>query len=189
MIQAGYVRYLGLSEMGPETIRRAAAVHPVAGLQIEYSLMSRGIEAAILPTVRELGIGVTAYGIMSRGLLSTDSARAIGAGDPRTRFPRFQARQPAPQPRPARRARADRGRRRRERRPSSRSPGCCPAAATSSRSIGTKRRDRLAEALGALDLTLTPDELAAIEAAVPASAVAGDRYDPGGMASLDSEKL
>src|SRR3984885_15148099 len=90
MIQAGYVRYLGLSEMGPETVRRAHAVHPVTALQIEYSLMSRGIETQILPTVRELGIGITAYGIMSRGLLSTDSARAIGEHDPRARYPRFQ---------------------------------------------------------------------------------------------------
>ncbi len=91
MIEAGYVRYLGLSEMGASTIRRAAAVHPVTALQIEYSLMSRGIEDTILPTVRELGVGVTAYGVMSRGLLSAASARAIGPGDPRSsRFPRFQ---------------------------------------------------------------------------------------------------
>jgi aryl-alcohol dehydrogenase-like predicted oxidoreductase len=187
MIQAGYVRYVGLSEMGADTIRRAAAVHPVAGLQIEYSLMSRGIEAQILPTVRELGIGVTAYGIMSRGLLSASSARAIGAGDPRSRFPRFQGEN------------LDRnlallaaleqiadGR------------GVTTAqlaiAWVISRGsdviplIGTKRRDRLAEALGALDLELTPGELAAIEAAVPTDQVAGDRYDAYGMASLDSER-
>src|SRR5580700_5602895 len=88
MIKAGYVRYLGLSEMGAETIRRAHAVHPVSALQIEYSLMSRGIEAKILPTVRELGISVTAYGILSRGLLSSGTAR-LAPGDPRTRFPRF----------------------------------------------------------------------------------------------------
>jgi aryl-alcohol dehydrogenase-like predicted oxidoreductase len=187
MIQAGYVRYLGLSEMGADTIRRAAAVHPVAGLQIEYSLMSRGIETQILPTVRELGIGVTAYGIMSRGLLSTGSARAIGDGDPRSRFPRFQGEN------------------------LQRNLGLLAAleqiadgrgvttaqlaiAWVISRGsdiiplIGTKRRDRLAEALGALDLELTPGELAAIEAAVPAGQVAGDRYDSHGMASLDSEK-
>ena len=91
MIEAGFVRYLGLSEMGAATIRRAHAVHKVTALQIEYSLMSRGIEAEILPTVRELGIGVTAYGVLSRGLLSTASAREIGANDPRTRFPRFRA--------------------------------------------------------------------------------------------------
>jgi aryl-alcohol dehydrogenase-like predicted oxidoreductase len=187
MIQAGYVRYLGLSEMGADTIRRAAAVHPVAGLQIEYSLMSRGIETQILPTVRELGIGVTAYGIMSRGLLSTGTARAIGDGDPRSRFPRFQGEN------------------------LQRNLGLLAAleqiadgrgvttaqlaiAWVISRGsdiiplIGTKRRDRLAEALGALDLELTPGELAAIEAAVPAGQVAGDRYDSHGMASLDSEK-
>src|ERR1700691_1091753 len=89
MIQAGYVRYLGLSEMGADTIRRAHAVYPVSALQIEYSLMSRGIEAHILPAVRELGIAVTAYGVLSRGLISA-SAREITADDPRSRFPRFQ---------------------------------------------------------------------------------------------------
>jgi aryl-alcohol dehydrogenase-like predicted oxidoreductase len=187
MIQAGYVRYLGLSEMGAETIRRAAAVHPVAGLQIEYSLMSRGIEAAILPAVRELGIGVTAYGIMSRGLLSTDSARAIGPGDPRARFPRFQGdnlRRNLDLLGALEQIAAGRGV----------TAAQLAIAWVLSRGrdiiplIGTKRRDRLAEAVGALELTLTADELAAIEAAVPGSAVAGDRYDPGGMASLDSEK-
>ena len=88
MVQAGYVRHIGLSEMGADTIRRAHAVHPIAALQIEYSLMSRGIEAEILPAVRELGISVTAYGILSRGLLSSGTAR-LAPGDPRTRFPRF----------------------------------------------------------------------------------------------------
>ena len=187
MIEAGYVRYLGLSEMGADTIRRAAAVHPVAGLQIEYSLMSRGIEAQILPTVRELGIGVTAYGIMSRGLLSTDSARAIVGGDPRSRFPRFQGENLQRNlGLLAALERIANGR------------GVTTAqlaiAWVTSRGrdiiplIGTKRRDRLAEALEALELDLTPGELAAMEAAVPADQVSGDRYDPGGMASLDSEK-
>jgi aryl-alcohol dehydrogenase-like predicted oxidoreductase len=187
MIQAGYVRYLGLSEMGQDTIRRAAAVHPVAGLQIEYSLMSRGIEAQILPTVRELGIGVTAYGIMSRGLLSTGSARAIADGDPRARFPRFQGENLQ-----RNLALLDALERIADGRGVttaqlaiawviSRGSDIIPL-------IGTKRRDRLAEALGALDLELTPGELAAIEAAVPAGQVAGDRYDSHGMASLDSEK-
>ena len=99
MIDAGYVRHVGLSEMGAETIRRAHAVRPVAGLQIEYSLMSRAIEAEILPTVRELGISVTAYGILSRGLLSRDTAR-LTDGDLRARFP-VPAGQPGAQPDPA----------------------------------------------------------------------------------------
>src|SRR5207245_3171345 len=89
MVQAGYVRYIGLSEVGADTIRRAHAVPPIAALQIEYSLMSRGIEAEILPTVRALGISVTAYGILSRGLLSSGTAR-LAPGDPRPRFPRFR---------------------------------------------------------------------------------------------------
>ena len=96
MIEAGFVRYLGLSEMGAATIRRAHAVHPVTALQIEYSLMSRGIETEILPTVRELGIGVTAYGVLSRGLLSTASARALGPDDPRT-LDQVRAHQDQPQ--------------------------------------------------------------------------------------------
>ncbi len=187
MIEAGFVRYLGLSEMGAATIRRAHAVYPVTALQIEYSLMSRGIEAQILPTVRELGIGVTAYGVLSRGLLSAASAREIGPDDPRARFPRFRA--------------ENLGRNldllaalekiAQSRRVStaqlafawvlSRGTDIVPL-------IGTKRRDRLAEALGALDLRLDPADLAALEAAMPPGQVAGDRYDPGQMAALDSEK-
>src|SRR5690349_9920454 len=93
MVKAGYIRYIGLSEVGADTIRRAAAVHPIRDLQIEYSLISRGIEAAILPACRELGIGITAYGVLARGLISghwrKDDARA---GDFRTRSPRFQGR-------------------------------------------------------------------------------------------------
>ncbi len=187
MIQAGYVRYLGLSEMGADTIRRAAAVHAVTGLQIEYSLMSRGIEGQILPTVRELGIGVTAYGIMSRGLLSTGSARAIGDGDPRVRFPRFRGENLQ-----RNLALLDALERIADGRGVSTAQ--LAIAWVLSRGsdiiplIGTKRRDRLAEALSALDLELTPGELAAIEAAVPADQVAGDRYDSHGMASLDSER-
>jgi aryl-alcohol dehydrogenase-like predicted oxidoreductase len=187
MIEAGFVRRLGLSEMGAATIRRAHAVHPVTALQIEYSLMSRGIEAQILPTVRELGISVTAYGVLSRGLLSTASAREIGSGDPRSRFPRF---------------RAENLERNldllTELEKIAQAHGVTTAqlafAWVLSRGsdivplIGTKRRDRLAEALGALQLNLDPADLAALESAVPADQVAGDRYDPGQMASLDSER-
>ncbi len=187
MIEAGFVRYLGLSEMGAATIRRAHAVHPVTALQIEYSLMSRGIEAQILPTVRELGIGVTAYGVLSRGLLSTASARAIGPDDPRIRFPRF---------------RAENLERNldllAELEKIAHEHGATTAqlaiAWVLSRGtdivplIGTKRRDRLAEALGALELRLDPGELAALEAAVPPGQVAGDRYEAAQMAALDSER-
>ena len=187
MIEAGFVRYLGLSEMGAATIRRAHAVHPVTALQIEYSLMSRGIEAEILPTVRELGIGVTASGVLSRGLLSTASARAIGPGDPRIRFPRFRA-ENLERNLDLLAALEKIGQ---EHGVStaqlafawvlSRGPDIVPL-------IGTKRRDRLAEALGALELRLSPDELAALEAAVPPGQVAGDRYEATQMAALDSEK-
>jgi aryl-alcohol dehydrogenase-like predicted oxidoreductase len=172
--------------MGADTIRRAHAVHPVSALQIEYSLMSRGIEARILPTVRELGIGVTAYGILSRGLLSSGTAR-LAPGDPRTRFPRFSgenhvrnlellgALESIAETRQVSAAQlaiawvASRGR------------DIIPL-------IGTKRQDRLAEALHALDLTLSTDDLAAIGAAVPAEAVAGDRYEAAQVAMLDSER-
>jgi aryl-alcohol dehydrogenase-like predicted oxidoreductase len=186
MIKAGYVRYLGLSEMGADTIRRAHAVHPVAALQIEYSLMSRGIEARILPTVRELGISVTAYGILSRGLLSSGTAR-LAPGDPRARFPRFSDENHARNLELLAALEAIAAAR-----------GVTAAqlaiAWVASRGediiplIGTKRRDRLAEALRALDLTLSTDDLAAIEAAVPAAAVAGDRYEASQVAALDSER-
>jgi aryl-alcohol dehydrogenase-like predicted oxidoreductase len=187
MIEAGYVRYLGLSEMGADTIRRAAGVHPVTALQIEYSLMSRGIEDTILPVVRRLGVGVTAYGVMSRGLLSAASARAIGPADPRSRFPRFQGenlQRNIELVGALEQVAAGRGV----------STAQLAIAWVLSRGadivplIGTKRRDRLAEALGALELTLSTDELAAIEAAVPSSQVAGERYDSAQMAALDSEK-
>jgi aryl-alcohol dehydrogenase-like predicted oxidoreductase len=186
MIAAGYVRYLGLSEMGVDTIRRAHAVHPVAALQIEYSLMSRGIERAILPAVRELGIGVTAYGILSRGLLSSGTAR-LADDDPRKRFPRFQGENHARNLELLAALEAigdDKGV----------SAAQLAIAWVASRGediiplIGTKRRDRLAEALKALDLTLSTDDLAAIEAAVSADAVAGQRYDAAQVAILDSER-
>jgi aryl-alcohol dehydrogenase-like predicted oxidoreductase len=186
MIQAGYVRHIGLSEAGADTIRRAHAVHPIAELQIEYSLVSRGIEQRILPTVRELGIGVTAYGILSRGLLSSSTAR-LAPGDPRSRFPRFRGENHARNLEllAALEAIAEQ-------------KGVTAAqlaiAWVASRGediiplIGTKRRERLAEALKALDLILSADDLAAIEAAVPADAAAGERYDPAQMAALDSER-
>ncbi len=187
LIQAGYVRYLGLSEMGAATIRRAHAVHPVSALQIEYSLMSRGIEAEILPVVRELGISITAYGILSRGLLSSATGRTIGERDPRQRFPRFQG---------------ENLRRNLDLLTALEAIAEAKGVTTAQLAfawalaqgpdiiplIGTKRRVRLAETLQALDLQLTPGELASLEAAVPHGEVAGERYDPHQMAALDSER-
>jgi aryl-alcohol dehydrogenase-like predicted oxidoreductase len=187
MVDAGYVRYIGLSEMGPETIRRAAAVAPIQQLQIEYSLVSRNIEERILPTVRELGISVTAYGVLSRGLLNRDTARESGPGDARGRMPRFRAgnlERNLELVTALEQLAAARGV----------TTAQLAFAWVLSRGddiiplIGTKRRDRLGEALGALNLTLTAAEIDAIEAAVPAAAVAGDRYDAPQMAALDSER-
>jgi aryl-alcohol dehydrogenase-like predicted oxidoreductase len=186
MIEAGYVRHLGLSEVGADTIRRAHAVHPVRELQIEYSLMSRGIEAEILPVLRELGISVTAYGIMSRGLLNRDTAR-LAEGDPRARFPRFQGgnlERNLELLDALEKVAGQRG-------VSTAQLAIAWVAAQGEDIIpliGTKRRDRLAEALAALDLRLSPGELAAIAAAVPAGQVAGTRYDAAQMGALDSER-
>ena len=187
MIQAGYVRYLGLSEMGADTIRRAHAVHPVSELQIEYSLMSRGIEESILPAVRELGISITAYGILSRGLLSSGTAQ-LAPNDPRARFPRFRGENHArnlellAELETIAEAREGTAAQLAIAWVASRGDDIIPL-------IGTKRRDRLAEALYAItDLTLSADELAAIEAAVPADAVAGDRYEAAQLTMLDSER-
>ncbi len=185
MIQAGYVRYLGLSEVGAETIRKAHAVYPVSALQIEYSLMSRGIEVRILPAVRELGICVTAYGVLSRGLIAA-SAREITPDDPRARFPRFHADNLARNldlvaaleqiatehgVTVAQLAYAW---------VLSRGADIIPLT-------GSKRRDRIVEALGALRVSLSSAELDAIGAAMPAEQVAGERYDPASMRNLDSE--
>jgi aryl-alcohol dehydrogenase-like predicted oxidoreductase len=189
LVQAGYVRHLGLSEVGVETIRRAHAVLPVADLQIEYSLISRGIEQAILPACRELGIAVTAYGVLSRGLISGHWAKNRGTDprDFRRHSPRFQGSnlehnlQLVDVLRGLAEAR-----------------GCSVAqlaiAWVLARGedivplVGARTRERLAEALGALAVTLDADDLAAIERAVPPDAAAGDRYAAAQMAMLDSER-
>lgn len=189
MIQAGYVRHVGLSEAGVETIRRAHAVHPVADLQIEYSLVSRGIEHEILPTARALGIGVTAYGVLSRGLISGhwSKQRSTQPGDFRTYAPRFQG------------ANLDHNLSLVEAlREIAREKGVTVApiaiAWVLARGqdivplVGARRRDRLSEALQAFDVQLTPDDLARIERAVPAGAAAGDRYPTPQMSLLDSER-
>jgi aryl-alcohol dehydrogenase-like predicted oxidoreductase len=189
MVAAGYVRHVGLSEVGPETLRRAHAVHPVADVQIEYSLLSRGIEDGLLDTARELGVGITAYGVLSRGLLSGHwrPDRALGATDFRAHSPRFAdgnlERNLALVE--ALRAVADaRGATVAQLAIAwvlSRGDGIVPL-------VGARRRDRLAEALGALEVRLSPADLAAIEAAVPRGAAAGDRYAAPQLASLDSER-
>ena len=189
MVQAGYVRHVGLSEAGPTTIRRAHAVHPVSDLQIEYSLISRGIEDEILPTCRELGIGVTAYGVLSRG--PAQRALVEGARPHPERLPRLRAALPGREPRPQPRARRDAAHLADAKDATvaqlaiawvlSRGDDVVPL-------VGARHRDRLAEALGSLELDLTADELARIEAAVPAAAVAGSRYDAHEMANLDSER-
>ena len=185
MVKAGYVRYIGLSEVGPETIRRAAAVHPIVDLQIEYSLVSRGPETKIFPVLHELGIATTAYGVLSRGLLSGSSTG--GPGDFRAHFPRFQGEN---------RARNQRMVEQLGKIAASKGLGPVQLAVAwvlaKSDSIvpvmGARTRTQLADTLAALSVTLSPDEIAAIEAAVPADAVAGTRYNQDQMRVLDSEK-
>ncbi len=185
MIEAGYVRFIGLSEVGPETIRRAAAVHPIVDLQIEYSLISRGPEAKIFPALKELGIGVTAYGVLSRGLLS--ASQPSGADDIRNRFPRFSGDNLARNQQLVAHLRQianDKGVT-----PVQLAVGWALAKGESIVPVmGARTRKQLAESLGALEVKLTAEEIAAVEAAIPAESVAGTRYDPAQMRVLDSEK-
>lgn len=188
MVKQGWVRHIGLSEVGAETIRRAAAVAPICDLQIEYSLISRGIEEAILPTCRELGIAITAYGVLSRGLISGHwQAGQQKAGDFRAFSPRFAEENvghnlalvealaglaTAKGVTVAQIAIAW---------VAAQGPDIVPL-------IGARRRDRLAESLGALKVTLSADDLAAIEAAIPKGAARGERYPAPLLVHLDSEK-
>ena len=189
MIEAGYVRYVGLSEVGAETLRRAQVVHPVSDLQIEYSLISRGIEADILPTAREIGVGITAYGVLSRGLLSGHwtKERGLRPGDIRTHLPRF-----AGENLEHNLALVDALRAVASEKGATVSQLAIAWVLSRGRDIvplvGARRRDRLAEALGALDLELTPADLARLEAVVPPDAAAGTRYDARQMQMLDSER-
>ena len=187
LVKEGHIRHIGLSEVGADTLRRAHAVHPIADLQIEYSLISRGIEADILPTARELGIGITAYGVLSRGLISGHWTPAQGLRDFRGHLPRFtgenlernlglvEALRTIADERDATVAQV-------------------AVAWVLSRGedivplVGARRRERLSESLGALDVRLGENDLAAIEAVVPADAAAGTRYDAMQMSMLDSER-
>jgi aryl-alcohol dehydrogenase-like predicted oxidoreductase len=189
MVKAGHVRHIGLSEVGPDTIRRAAGVHPICDLQIEYSLISRGIEDAILPVCREFGIGITAYGVLSRGLISGHwQGETAGPGDFRTHSPRFQVGNVEKNL-----ALVDGLRRLAEAKGVSVAQIAIAWVAAQGDDIvplvGARRRDRLAEALAALDVKLTDEDLAAIERIVPKGAAAGDRYPSAQMAMLDSERV
>lgn len=188
LVDAGYVRRIGLSEVGSETIRRAAAVRPINDLQIEYSLVSRGIENDILDTCRELGIGVTAYGVLARGLISGHWTKSSGGpGDFRTASPRFaddnlnrnlalvETLRGVAQELDVTVAQAAIAW------VAARGTDIVPL-------VGARTRTRLAEAVVAADLALTADQLSWIEAAVPAEQVAGDRYSAAQMAALDSER-
>ena len=188
MVKAGYVKHIGLSEVGSDTIRRAHRVHPIADLQIEYSLIARGIENGILNTCRELGIGITAYGVLSRGLISGHwSKDRTGTRDFRLATPRFQGSNLDANLALVEPLRAIAG-----------EIGATPAqvaiawVAAQGNDIvplvGARRRDRLTEALGALDVKLTPAHLAALADAFPPDAAAGTRYAAEQMAHLDSEK-
>jgi aryl-alcohol dehydrogenase-like predicted oxidoreductase len=189
MVKAGYVRYIGLSEVGVETIRRAAQVHPICDLQIEYSLLSRGPEATIFPALARLGIATTAYGVLSRGLL-TDSTPGA-AGDFRAHLPRFEGANGEKNRALAQalaRLAADKGVK-----PAQLAIAWVRAKGAAQNvtiipTLGARTRAQLADALAGLDVDLTPAEVAALEAAVPAAEVAGTRYAAAFMATLDSEK-
>jgi pyridoxine 4-dehydrogenase len=188
LIKAGYVKHIGLSEVGSETIRRAHKVHPITDLQIEYSLISRGIEDDILPTCRELGIGITAYGVLSRGLIGGHFTKnGMNARDYRSHSPRFSA------------ANIDRNLALVDKiRAVADDIGASVAqvaiawVAAQGQDIlpvvGARRRDRLTEALGSLDVKLTPAHLRALAEAIPADAAAGGRYPDEHLAHMDSEK-
>jgi aryl-alcohol dehydrogenase-like predicted oxidoreductase len=189
VVKAGYIRHIGLSEVGSDTIRRAHAVHPIADLQIEYSLLSRGIESDILKTCRELGIGVTAYGVLSRGLISGHwSKDRSGSQDFRAMSPRFQGENLDSNlalVNSLRRIADDIGA----------TPAQIAIAWVAAQGkdivplVGARRRDRLSEALGALDVKLTPAHLAELAKAFPPDVAAGSRYPESQLVHMDSEKI
>lgn len=188
MVKAGYVRHIGLSEVGAETIRRAARTHAISDLQIEYSLVSRGIEGRILPVTRELGIGITAYGVLSRGLISGHWKKGgSGVPDFRSFSPRFQEGNVEKNL-----ALVEALRKVAEARGVTVAQLAIAWVLAQGKDIvplvGARNRTRLAESLAAASITLSKAELDAIEAAMPRDAVAGTRYAAPMMQHLDSEK-
>jgi aryl-alcohol dehydrogenase-like predicted oxidoreductase len=185
LIKSGHVRSIGLSEVGVETIRRAHAVHPICDLQIEYSLISRGPETNILPVLGELGIGATAYGVLSRGLLS--GSAPSGSGDFRSSLPRFRGENLARNQRlvdQLRKIASEKGMT-----PSQLAIAWVLAKGSSIVPvIGARKRTQLTEAFGALQFELSEDDIARLEEAIPSAAVAGTRYDEHQMKMLDSER-
>jgi aryl-alcohol dehydrogenase-like predicted oxidoreductase len=185
VVKAGYVRHIGLSEVGADTIRRANAVHPIVDVQLEYSLVSRSIESEILPVLNELGIGVTAYGVLSRGLLTASPIG--GPGDFRAHLPRFTGENLVNNQKLVDALRSIAAEH-------SATPVQLATAWVLAQGenivpiLGSRRREQLTDVLGALDLKLSPEDLRRIADAVPASQVAGTRYDAGQMRMLDSER-
>jgi aryl-alcohol dehydrogenase-like predicted oxidoreductase len=187
LVKEGYVRHIGLSEAGVDTIRRAHAVHPIVDLQIEYAILTRGVENKILPVLRELGIGMTAYGVLSRGLISESALAGGSRSGFRTMSPRFQG-ENLDRNLALVQALKD----------IATAKGCTVAQLAIAwvyaqgddivPLIGARKPARLAEALGALDVTLTPEDMARIEAAAPAGAAAGERYPATLIPTLDSER-
>lgn len=189
-VEKGWIRHVGLSELGSETIRRAAKVHPISDLQIEYALITRGIEANILPTCRELGIGITAYGVLSRGLIGGSwkpGASASELGAARAHSPRFNG--PNAE---ANFALVEKLEQVGQKLGLSSAQLAIAWVAAQGDDIvpvvGSRTRKRLSEAVDAMSASLSLDDIATIEEVAPPGAVAGDRYAAPMMAMLDSER-
>lgn len=187
LVKAGYVRFIGLSEAGSETLRRAAAVHPIVDLQIEYGLLSRTIETSILPTCRELGVSITAYGVLGRGLIGGQwtKSRACAPGDYRSMIPRFLGDNLEKNLQLVQSVRDIA-----ERHGASVAQVAIAWALSRGADIvplvGARRPDQLVDALGAIRVALDPDDAAALDGL--SAAVCGARYPALQMAHLDSEK-
>jgi aryl-alcohol dehydrogenase-like predicted oxidoreductase len=183
LVEKGYVRHIGLSEVGAETIRRAAAVAPISDLQIEYSLLSRGIEDEILPVCRELGIGITAYGVLSRGLIGGSGA-VEGA---RAMSPRFQGAN-----REHNQALVARLTELAEEKDATIAQLAIAWVAAQGEDVvpvvGARRTDQVTSAIGSNGISISQGELDRITALVPRGAAQGERYPARFMADLDSER-